>query len=68
MLGGWVTFEELQIISGLPKSTLSKLISLGLKKKCLRFNSTSTTVYRIKHKNFLFNLADFERCIKAFLY
>lgn len=69
MLAGWVTFDELRILSGLNKAVLKQMITYGVRKRCLHRLLTNTlNERRPGMENYLYNLADFEKCLSLFLY
>lgn len=71
MLAGWVTFEELEFITNFDSKTLRDLINYGVKRRCLKYQGMYKGAGNHKtpitsHKHFIYNLADFEKCLSLF--
>ena len=64
MLGGYVTYEELKIITGFSEPLLNKLILSGMKLNEMEVNGHSMR----KLKTELFNLSEVEKWLKVHIY
>lgn len=69
MLAGWVTYDELKLITNFNARTLTELLHFGLKHKCIKHQSPfGMKDYRHAYKHYIYNLADLEKCLNLFLY
>ena len=70
MLNGYVTYDELKLITGFNDYFLSKLITKGLNlhEADLEYNNLNNTVGRDKYKQTLFNLKEVEEWLKVHIF
>jgi len=70
MLNGYVTYDELKLITGFNDYFLSKLITKGLTihEADLEYNNINKPKREDRYKNMLFNLAEVENWLKVHIF
>jgi len=64
MLGGYVTYDELKLLTGFPDNVLSNFIRAGIEKKCLTVTSPKGAK---KFRQYLYSIEQVEKLLKAWL-
>lgn len=70
MLNGYVTYDELKLVTGFPDYFLSKLITKGLKfhEADLEYNNIKKPTRSDRYKLMLFNLKEVEEWLKVHIF
>ena len=63
MLNGYVTYEELKLITGFSDAFLKNFINKGVKEKIINVPNTKGGEFKV----LLYNLNEIEECVKIWL-